>query len=122
MSRICAASQFEKSADWGTAYFQRYFQTLYEHEGWLIYFSRQNFRNQDYSYAISKCLIFSIFKTNDLQCGVSMHDWVIEQNPSQFNIDERRLVQFGMHYKFLRKLSSHPVAYTASPDQKDINK
>ncbi|PAV80888.1 hypothetical protein WR25_06893 [Diploscapter pachys] len=85
----------------------------------LEFVQRRNSKNQPTGELPTFSDIFRLYMS--MRCGVSMHDWVTEQNPSQFNIDERRLVQFGMHYKFLRKLSSHPVAYTASPDQKDIN-
>ncbi|KIH58482.1 hypothetical protein ANCDUO_11312 [Ancylostoma duodenale] len=30
--------------------------------------------------------------------------------PRRYNVDERRLVQFGMHHQFLRKLSIYPIA------------
>ncbi|KAJ1355215.1 hypothetical protein KIN20_012538 [Parelaphostrongylus tenuis] len=44
-----------------------------------------------------------------LRCGVTMRDWCESMVPRRYNVDERRMVQFGMHHHFLRKLSIYPI-------------
>uniref|UniRef100_A0A1I7XA16 Nitrogen permease regulator 2 n=1 Tax=Heterorhabditis bacteriophora TaxID=37862 RepID=A0A1I7XA16_HETBA len=53
-----------------------------------------------------------------LRCGISLRDWCENERPRRFNVDERRLIQFGMHHQFLRKLSVYPV-YTVRPNTTD---
>ncbi|VDM75363.1 unnamed protein product [Strongylus vulgaris] len=44
------------------------------------------------------------------ECGVTLREWCDTMTPRRYNVDERRLVQFGMHHQFLRKLSIYPIA------------
>ena len=46
-----------------------------------------------------------------------MDTWCKQWNPNKYHVDERRLIQYGMYHKFLRKLSIFPVT-TVSPDNK----
>lgn len=43
------------------------------------------------------------------QCGLTIGQWAEAENPRAMGIDEHRLVQFGMHHQFLRKLSVYPI-------------
>lgn len=54
------------------------------------------------------CDVFRLYMS--LRCGMSLRQWCEEMRPQRYNVDERRLVQFGMHQKFLRKLSIYPVS------------
>ncbi|KAK6759530.1 hypothetical protein RB195_021237 [Necator americanus] len=76
---------------------------------------------------IEDCLQFSRFRLPDgelgpvpqfcdvfrllvsLKCGMTLRDWCDAMTPRRYNVDERRLVQFGMHHHFLRKLSIYPI-------------
>ncbi|CAI2351569.1 unnamed protein product [Caenorhabditis sp. 36 PRJEB53466] len=44
-----------------------------------------------------------------MKCGKNLGKWMKEENPRAMGIDEHRLVQFGMHHQFLRKLSIYPI-------------
>lgn len=44
-----------------------------------------------------------------MKCGKTIGEWVDNENPKSMGIDEHRLVQFGMHHQFLRKLSVYPL-------------
>lgn len=44
-----------------------------------------------------------------MKCGLTIGEWVEAENPRSMGIDEHRLVQFGMHHQFLRKLSCYPL-------------
>lgn len=48
------------------------------------------------------------------RCGMNLRQWVMQENPRSMGIDEHRLVQFGMHHQFLRKLSNYPIC-TVNP-------
>ncbi|KAL6725078.1 hypothetical protein Aduo_019896 [Ancylostoma duodenale] len=54
------------------------------------------------------CDVFRLLMS--LKCGVTLRDWCDTMTPRRYNVDERRLVQFGMHHQFLRKLSIYPIA------------
>lgn len=43
------------------------------------------------------------------QCGNNLAEWADLEKPRSMGIDEQRLVQFGMHHQFLRKLSKYPI-------------
>uniref|UniRef100_A0A914E6J6 Uncharacterized protein n=1 Tax=Acrobeloides nanus TaxID=290746 RepID=A0A914E6J6_9BILA len=45
-----------------------------------------------------------------LKNGMKLKDWCLRMQPRQFNVDERKLIQFGIFYGFVRKLSIYPVA------------
>ncbi|KJH42573.1 maleylacetoacetate isomerase [Dictyocaulus viviparus] len=51
--------------------------------------------------------VFRLFMS--LKCGITMRDWCESMVPRRYNVDERRMVQFGMHHQFLRKLSTYPI-------------
>uniref|UniRef100_A0A1I7V0K7 Nitrogen permease regulator 2 n=1 Tax=Caenorhabditis tropicalis TaxID=1561998 RepID=A0A1I7V0K7_9PELO len=44
-----------------------------------------------------------------MKCGMTIGEWVELEKPRAMGIDEHRLVQFGMHHQFLRKLSVYPI-------------
>jgi hypothetical protein len=46
----------------------------------------------------------------NFQRGWTLADWAIRMQPHQLNIDERKLVQFGIFYGFVRKLNIYPIA------------
>ncbi|KAF1757518.1 hypothetical protein GCK72_013974 [Caenorhabditis remanei] len=54
-------------------------------------------------------------------CGKNIGDWTDIENPRSMGIDEHRLVQFGMHHQFLRKLSVYPIC-TVNPGNNSILK
>ncbi|VDO48825.1 unnamed protein product [Haemonchus placei] len=60
------------------------------------------------------CDIFRLLMS--LKCGVTLRDWCDRMAPRRYNVDERRLVQFGMHHQFLRKLSTYPISTLAPSD------
>ncbi|CAL4089688.1 unnamed protein product, partial [Meganyctiphanes norvegica] len=41
--------------------------------------------------------------------GVSVRDLCIRFNPQSLNIDERKLVQFGLLHNIIRRLNQYPV-------------
>uniref|UniRef100_A0A8R1HXW5 Nitrogen permease regulator 2-like protein n=1 Tax=Caenorhabditis japonica TaxID=281687 RepID=A0A8R1HXW5_CAEJA len=51
----------------------------------------------------------------------SLEQWVAEEKPRSMGIDEHRLVQFGMHHQFLRKLSNYPIC-TVNPGNNSLLK
>lgn len=51
--------------------------------------------------------VFRLYLT--MRCGMTLYDWVKEYRPRELGVDEHRLVQFGMHHQFLRKLTIYPV-------------
>ncbi|CAD6194869.1 unnamed protein product [Caenorhabditis auriculariae] len=53
-----------------------------------------------------------------MRCGMMLSEWVMAMRPRDLGIDEHRLVQFGMHHQFLRKLSIYPVCKVASNHNK----
>ncbi|ULT95153.1 hypothetical protein L3Y34_004116 [Caenorhabditis briggsae] len=58
---------------------------------------------------------------SSIQCGKNIGDWTEEENPRAKGIDEHRLVQFGMHHQFLRKLSVYPIC-TVNPGNNSLLK
>lgn len=56
-----------------------------------------------------------------MKCGKQIGDWVDTENPRAMGIDEQRLVQFGMHHQFLRKLSVYPIC-TDNPGNNSLLK
>ncbi|VDK64780.1 unnamed protein product [Cylicostephanus goldi] len=54
------------------------------------------------------CDVFRLLMS--LKCGITLREWCDTMMPRRYNVDERRLVQFGMHHQFLRKLSIYPIA------------
>ncbi|KAK6038120.1 hypothetical protein COOONC_24377 [Cooperia oncophora] len=57
-----------------------------------------------------------------LKCGVTLRDWCDTMAPRRYNVDERRLVQFGMHHQFLRKLSTYPISTVSSGEMERSGK
>uniref|UniRef100_A0A183DD14 DNA primase n=1 Tax=Gongylonema pulchrum TaxID=637853 RepID=A0A183DD14_9BILA len=45
-----------------------------------------------------------------LKTGMTMKEWCERMVPRQYNVDERRLVQFGICHGFVRKLCIYPVS------------
>lgn len=44
-----------------------------------------------------------------LKTGMTMKDWCERMSPRQYNVDERRAIQFGICHGFVRKLCIYPV-------------
>lgn len=55
------------------------------------------------------------------QCGNNLAEWADLEKPRSMGIDEQRLVQFGMHHQFLRKLSKYPIC-VANPGNNTLLK
>lgn len=51
---------------------------------------------------------------NSMTYGVSVRDLCIRFNPQALNVDERRLIQFGLLHNLIRRLHQYPVFL--SPD------
>ncbi|KAM3728301.1 GATOR complex protein [Dirofilaria immitis] len=45
-----------------------------------------------------------------LKTGMTMKDWCKRMSPRQYNVDERRVIQFGVCHGFVRKLCVYPVS------------
>lgn len=45
-----------------------------------------------------------------LKRGMTLKDWCLRVQPKQYNVDERKLVQFGIYYGFVRKLLVYPIS------------
>ncbi|KAK5973725.1 DNA-directed RNA polymerase subunit [Trichostrongylus colubriformis] len=60
------------------------------------------------------CDVFRLLMS--LKCGSTLRDWCDAMSPRRYNVDERRLVQFGMHHQFLRKLSTYPISTVPSSE------
>ncbi|VDM40120.1 unnamed protein product [Toxocara canis] len=68
-------------------------------------------RNKEGKPATPKPLFSDVFRLYvSLRTGITMKEWCERVSPRQFNVDERRLVQFGVFHGFVRKLSIYPVA------------
>lgn len=39
-----------------------------------------------------------------------LREWCIRMRPREVNVDERKLIQFGVFYGFIRKLLTYPIA------------
>ncbi len=52
---------------------------------------------------------------------MALKEWCRRMDPRSMNIDERRLIQFGMVRGFLRKLSIYPV-YVGEKEDDDIRR
>nr|CAD2164281.1 unnamed protein product [Meloidogyne enterolobii] len=73
---------------------------------------------------VERCQRFSILDSNapitrpsdifrlylGLKHGATLHNWFLLMSPRQLNIDERKLIQFGVYHGFIRKLDIYPVA------------
>lgn len=46
----------------------------------------------------------------NLKRGWTLTDWMVRMEPKRLNVDERRLIQFGIYYGFVRKQSIYPLA------------
>lgn len=53
-----------------------------------------------------------------LKRGMTIKEWFLRMHPRQMHVDERRLIQFGVYYGFVRKLSIYPVAINADDTTK----
>ncbi|KHJ89336.1 nitrogen permease regulator 2 [Oesophagostomum dentatum] len=60
------------------------------------------------------CDVFRLLMS--LKCGITLREWCETMSPRRYNVDERRLIQFGMHHQFLRKLSIYPIATIPAND------
>ncbi|VDK82494.1 unnamed protein product [Litomosoides sigmodontis] len=49
-----------------------------------------------------------------LKIGMTMKDWCERMSPRQYNVDERRAIQFGVCHGFIRKLCIYPVSLKKS--------
>ncbi|KAL3989575.1 Nitrogen permease regulator 2 family protein [Acanthocheilonema viteae] len=47
---------------------------------------------------------------NLIEIGMTMKDWCQRMSPRQYNVDERRAIQFGICHGFIRKLCIYPVS------------
>lgn len=45
---------------------------------------------------------------------MTLKDWCLRMHPRELNVDERKFIQFGMFYGFVRKLLLFPVAISSS--------
>ncbi|CAG9533316.1 unnamed protein product [Cercopithifilaria johnstoni] len=45
-----------------------------------------------------------------IETGMTMKDWCERMSPRQYNVDERRAIQFGVCHGFIRKLYIYPVS------------
>ncbi|EJW75188.1 hypothetical protein WUBG_13904 [Wuchereria bancrofti] len=45
-----------------------------------------------------------------IETGMTMKDWCERMSPRQYNVDERRAIQFGICHGFVRKLCIYPVS------------
>ncbi|WKY14136.1 hypothetical protein Q1695_000021 [Nippostrongylus brasiliensis] len=66
------------------------------------------------------CDIFRLLMS--LKCGVTLREWCDVMGPRRYHIDERRLIQFGMHHQFLRKLSIYPISTISSSEMERSGK
>lgn len=41
---------------------------------------------------------------------MTLKDWCLRVQPKQYNVDERKLIQFGIYYGFVRKLLIYPIS------------
>ncbi|KAK6112682.1 Nitrogen permease regulator 2 family protein [Brugia pahangi] len=48
--------------------------------------------------------------TDLIKTGMTMKDWCERMSPRQYNVDERRAIQFGICHGFVRKLCIYPVS------------
>ncbi|CAI4229799.1 unnamed protein product [Auanema sp. JU1783] len=52
-----------------------------------------------------------------LKADINLVRWCEEMQPRTYNVDERRFIQFGMHRKFLRKLSIYPISVSTCSNE-----
>ncbi|CAB3409446.1 unnamed protein product [Caenorhabditis bovis] len=56
-----------------------------------------------------------------MKCGMTLAEWVRVEQPRSMGIDEHRLVQFGMHHQFLRKLTVYPICTVSTGGNKFLS-
>ncbi|VDM96333.1 unnamed protein product [Thelazia callipaeda] len=67
--------------------------------------------NNREGYSNSKPIFSDVFRLYaSLKTGLTMKDWCERMFPRQYNVDERRMVQFGICHGFVRKLCIYPVS------------
>lgn len=67
--------------------------------------------NKEGKSTTQKPIFSDVFRLyTSLKAGMAMKEWCERMSPRQYNVDERRLIQFGMFHGFIRKLSVYPVS------------
>ncbi|VDP12879.1 unnamed protein product [Onchocerca flexuosa] len=67
--------------------------------------------NNEGKHSGPKPLFSDVFRLYaSLKTGMTMKDWCERMSPRQYNVDERRVIQFGVCHGFVRKLCIYPVS------------
>uniref|UniRef100_A0A0M3IEX8 Nitrogen permease regulator 2 n=1 Tax=Ascaris lumbricoides TaxID=6252 RepID=A0A0M3IEX8_ASCLU len=70
-------------------------------------------RNKEGEPVTPKPIFSDVFRLYvSLRTGITMKEWCERLSPRQYNVDERRLIQFGVFHGFIRKLSIYPTGIT----------
>uniref|UniRef100_A0A914RZT4 Nitrogen permease regulator 2-like protein n=1 Tax=Parascaris equorum TaxID=6256 RepID=A0A914RZT4_PAREQ len=77
-------------------------------------------RNKEGEPVTPKPIFSDVFRLYvSLRIGITMKEWCERLSPRQYNVDERRLIQFGVFHGFIRKLSIYPVALKQGDSRSD---
>uniref|UniRef100_A0A0N5AIV1 Nitrogen permease regulator 2-like protein n=1 Tax=Syphacia muris TaxID=451379 RepID=A0A0N5AIV1_9BILA len=55
-----------------------------------------------------------------LRVGMKLEDWYKQMNPRKYGVDEKRLIQFSIFHRFVRKLQLYPVTLPKEEETRKI--